>query len=240
MRSWRVHPGVRRHSYYPAPYGDRAEARDVTATADPRSSVDDYFDVLRREQARFLDAIAEARLLLIGSGRVAHAAAIQAQLARRFLDAQRSILRRRAEVEAEFAALAGGKDLEVDEPDGAEATRQLAALLDDWWRAENQSGRRMMDAARAYDEVCPSAFETSSGPTCAEVGVAQLSAEMISALDAADPADLASLLTTLDDLLEPSPAEEARHEGRPVDDDVIIWLPPIPIGAQTIGASWSR
>ena len=42
---------------------------DVTAAADNGSGVDAYFDVLRKEQARFLDAIGAARSLLEGSER---------------------------------------------------------------------------------------------------------------------------------------------------------------------------
>jgi hypothetical protein len=213
---------------------------DVTAREAGGSGVDAYFAVLRKEQARFLDAIAEARSLLDGSRRFARATAIHAQLTRRFLDAQRAILKRRAEVEAEMALGAIDTDFEVHQSDGTEAARQLAALLDTWWHAENQTGRKMLDAARGRADECESVADTKRIHACNAVGVVRLSSEMVAALDAADPADLASLLTTLDDLLEPPQAEEVRHEGRPVDDDVIIWLAPVPIGLQPIGTSWSR
>ena len=219
---------------------------DVIAIQDDVSGVDAYFAVLRKEQARFLDAIAEARSLLDGSRRLAYATAIHAQLTRRFLDAQRAILKRRAEVEAEVVVGSAGTDFEIQHPDGTEAARQLAALLDTWWQAENQIGRKMLDAARGRTDVCESVADAQPDYTCTAVGVAQLSSEMVAALDAADPADLATLLTTLDDLLEPAQLVEAVevaevvHDARPVDDDVIIWLAPVPIGLQPIGTSWSR
>ena len=213
---------------------------DVTALADTGSGVGTYLEVLRIEQVRFLDAIGEARSFLYGSGKMAHASAIQVQLTRRFLDGQRSILRHRAAVEAEVALIATGKDFEAFQPDGAEASRQLAALLDDWWLAENQSGRTIIDAARAHAEMCHPVSETNNALSDEAASVGQLSSDVVAALDAADPADLGSLLTTLDDLLKPAPAEDARHEGRSIDDDVIIWLAPVPIGLQPMGASWSR
>jgi hypothetical protein len=208
----------------------------LVADCDERART--YLDVLRHEQTRFLDALGEAGSLLGGSCGLARAAAIQTQLTRRFFDAQRALLRRRAEFEA-AVALAATDDFDVEQPDGAEGARQLAALLDDWWRAENQNGQTRIEAARAHSDMHTHAA-SSSAPSRDVVRAAHLSPDMVAALDAADPADLRSLLIALEGLLEPAAAEEERLEGRPVDDGVIIWLAPEPIGLQPIGASWSR
>ena len=206
----------------------------IALAADPGDGVRDYLDVLRHEQARFLDAMGEARSLLHGSCRLARATAIHTQLTRRFFDAQRAILRRRAEHEAALALAAGSgdyEDYEVCELDEAQPARQLTALLDDWWRAENHNGRVEIDAARTHADLHPP--------------IAQLSSDIVAALDAADPADLRSLMVALEGLLEPgsveaSHVEDVRLEGRHVDGDVIIWLAPEPIGLLPIGASWLR
>ena len=212
---------------------------DVTASADTGSGVVAYLEVLRKEQVRFLDAIGEARSFFCGSGKMAQVTVTQAQLTRRFLDAQRSILRHRASVEAEVALVATGGDFDAGASDGADASRQLSALLDDWWLAENQSGRTMIDAARAHAELCHPVAETSGAQSSETTPAGQLPSDVVAALDAADPADLGLLLTTLDDLLKPRSAVEARHKAQSVDDEVIIRFAPVPIGLQPMGASWS-
>ena len=220
----------------------------IALAADRGDGVRDYLDVLRHEQARFLDAMGEARSLLDGSCRLARATAIHTQLTRRFFDAQRAILRRRAEHEAALALAAGSgdyEDYEVCELDEAQPARQLAALLDDWWRAENHNGRVEIDAVRTHADLHPPSAEMRYDPPRDLSRPAQLSSDIVAALDAADPADLRSLMVPLEGLLEPgsveaSHAEDVRLEGRHVDGDVIIWLAPEPIGLRPIGASWLR
>ena len=116
-----------------------------------------------------------------------------------------------------MSLLATGEDLDVCELEGAQAARQLAALLDDWWHAENQSGRTRIDAARAHAARRPPAAATFGPPTGLPV----------------DPAQLPAITVV-------APAHEVRLEGRPVDDDVIIWLAPQPFGLRPTGASWPR
>ena len=209
-------------------------------SADGDSGALAYLDLLRHEQTRFLDALGAARSLLGGSGGLIRATEIHSQLTRRFFDAQRAILRRRAEHDAAVALMAVDAEIDIDQPDGAEATRQLAELLDTWWRAENLNGLTQIDTARAHADLQPPLAESTNEPRTDVMRVEHLSSDMVAALDAADPADLRSLLAALEGLLEPVPAGEARLEGRPVDDDVIIWLAPESIGLQPIGASWSR
>lgn len=71
------------------------------------SDVEGFLASLRREQVRFLDAISAARLELSNEpGQLARAAVLQGRLTQRFLDAQRSILRGRAAVDAKVARIA--------------------------------------------------------------------------------------------------------------------------------------
>jgi hypothetical protein len=77
------------------------------AQIDLSPEVERYFDALRREQARFLDAIGQARAALgHDAGQIAHLSAVQGRLTRQFFDAQRLILQRRAETDAEVARIA--------------------------------------------------------------------------------------------------------------------------------------
>ncbi|MCE9621100.1 MAG: hypothetical protein K8R99_02010 [Actinomycetia bacterium] len=68
--------------------------------------VDAFFAKLCREQARYLQTFGHARSLLGSeSGQLAHVTAIQGRLTRQFFDAQRGIMLRRADVDAEVAAI---------------------------------------------------------------------------------------------------------------------------------------
>lgn len=66
-----------------------------------------FFATMKQEQARFLHAFATARGEIgDGHGQLAHISAIQCRLTRQFFDAQRLIMERRAEVDAEVARIA--------------------------------------------------------------------------------------------------------------------------------------
>ena len=224
----------------------------LNRASDRNPEVEAYFDTLRKEQARFLDAIAGARSLLnSGSGQLAQLAATQGLLTRQFLDAQRSIMRRRAEIDAEIAMIvdesaglaAGMVDSRPLEPRTIAAQRQLASLLDDWWRIENQDGRAAVDAVRGRATVEPSAGPEVCQTLPPPVGVPVhgipipartesttcLPSEMLTALESVEPGNLLSLLTTLADSLAPRPAETELRQEPPVDD-LVIRPDPAPIG----------
>ncbi|MEQ1703383.1 MAG: hypothetical protein ABMA25_25020, partial [Ilumatobacteraceae bacterium] len=79
-----------------------------------------FSESLRREHQRFLSAVGDATARLgHGARALAGTAALQHQLTRQFLDAQRSILLRHAETQAEIQRIE--RDAEAD------ATAQLAA-----------------------------------------------------------------------------------------------------------------
>jgi hypothetical protein len=96
------------------------------APSDPKSirvglpgPVDGYLARLADEQARFLSAWTDAnRSLHPSSGQVAKVASIQLRLTQEFLDAQRAIVRRRAETDVAITAIA------------SEVNNESAALLD--------------------------------------------------------------------------------------------------------------
>lgn len=70
-----------------------------------------FFDALRAEQARFLDAMAQARAgLSVADGHLAQISAVHTRLTRQFFDAQRFIMQRRAEADAEVAQIAAETD----------------------------------------------------------------------------------------------------------------------------------
>lgn len=69
--------------------------------------VETFFDTIRKEHERFLDQVGRAQSLLgHAPGALAQVSAIQLRLTRQFLDAQRSILARRGQVDAEIARFA--------------------------------------------------------------------------------------------------------------------------------------
>ncbi len=77
--------------------------------------VDTFIARLSNEQARFLDAITQARLLLEGApGQLAKTAALHSRLTQQFLDAQRSILRERAGVDADVARIEAEAEVAAD------------------------------------------------------------------------------------------------------------------------------
>lgn len=76
---------------------------------------DVYLERLSKEQTRFLGALAEANTMLPGpTSQLARVAAVQSRLAQEFLDAQRAIIKRRAETEATVVAIAASAEAEAD------------------------------------------------------------------------------------------------------------------------------
>lgn len=75
-----------------------------THSAAGNAEVEGFFDTLRTAQSSFMATVGHAHSLLgRESGQLAHVAAIQGRLTRQFFDAQRAIMMRRAEVDAEVA-----------------------------------------------------------------------------------------------------------------------------------------
>ncbi len=79
------------------------------------TGADAYLERLSKEQTRFLGALAEANTMLPRPpSQLARVAAIQSRLAQEFLDAQRAIIKRRAETEAAVVGIAASAESESD------------------------------------------------------------------------------------------------------------------------------
>ncbi|MCU0261132.1 MAG: hypothetical protein MUE78_08955, partial [Ilumatobacteraceae bacterium] len=105
-------------------------AADITATpvAEPITPGESFVARVGKEQERYLQAFAEARKDLDGQpGQLAAIAAVQGRLTRQFFDAQRSLLRRRAETDR--------KVVEIAEDAQAEAVELLATARTELARA---------------------------------------------------------------------------------------------------------
>lgn len=131
----------------------------MNLSADGGTGVNAYFETLRREQTRFLEAVERARSLLgSDSGHLAQLTATHGMLTRQFLDGQRLIMKRRAQVDSEVGGIikepAGFSTVPIgaferDHPDYTNAQHDLATLLEYWWHSENVRGRAVLDAAQA-------------------------------------------------------------------------------------------
>ncbi len=94
-------------------------------TSDPHPESAAYLTHLAREQDRFLASVAEASARVgDGAGQLGKVVAIQNRLTQEFFDAQRSIIRRRAETEAAIAQI---------EHAAARDARQLASSMRSGW-----------------------------------------------------------------------------------------------------------
>ncbi|MCU1366779.1 MAG: hypothetical protein JWN39_2418 [Ilumatobacteraceae bacterium] len=156
---------------------------------------------------------------------------------------------------AEAEALAGviNAAFEPEEPDGAAAQRQLAALLDEWWTAENHEGRAAIDDAHARaamrrhvasvqaGEIFPEGEERDElamleqavvSPSLNASPVQLLPTQVLDVLEHAGSTELAQLLSTLAASLTPTrvaPAPAAHAlavaaPARPVVDGLVIRL----------------
>ncbi len=109
----------------------------------------------------FLDTLSElASDLAAEPGELSRVVSQQHRLLRQFMDAQRSILRYWAEVDAEVGDIVARRarttGAQVDDRPLAThesaAETQLRLVLDDLWRAEHDAGRTLIDTTRSRDE----------------------------------------------------------------------------------------
>jgi hypothetical protein len=201
----------------------------------PVAEVASFFETLRGAHAHFLETLGQAQSMLdADAGQLAHIAAVQSRLTRNFLDAQRSILMHRAEVDAEVALVGLPERVQATEVVAAareqafiDAERELATLLDAWWKSEGEEGRAAIDDAYARsamrDHVAAgeSAAATSwSAPQALPVTVAPPTvtsyavtpdialSQTLAALDTPGSGSLEDLLLSLAEALD-EPAQAA-------------------------------
>lgn len=198
------------------------------ARADAAAS---FLAALEAEQSRYLDAIGRARSILgPDASQLAEMSAVQGRLTRRFFDAQRAILQQRAKADDALGALLDGMTfVGPNHIEHGRFERQLDALLDEWWQAEQRSC-----AGLVADAPVITADEDRS-PTSAPLPLS-----LVDALTSADPADLDRIL---DDLVadftthaavaaaaraaEPAPARSVVPFAAPSEDDLAILGDPL-------------
>jgi hypothetical protein len=142
----------------------------------------------------------------------------------------------RAEIDAELAAIRREVGLPDDTftaglPDAVSLERGFDALLDDWWHVEQSDRRLALHEGSAVEPAAwaPPAVATAEVPAPAAPHAMATSnvlpGDLLAALDAADPAHLDSLFTSLAEALTadvaPSPAAVPF-----TFDDLIIRLEP--------------
>lgn len=128
------------------------------------SDVAAFGDALRREHHRFLSAIADATARLGNEDRLlAGTAALQHQLTRQFLDAQRSILLRHAETHAEIERIE--RDAEISAAALFAAARRRAVAM----HAHPASGERAALHQGAVVPWASAGAETDTTPAFAEI-----------------------------------------------------------------------
>ncbi|MFZ4719273.1 MAG: hypothetical protein ACOYMR_07595 [Ilumatobacteraceae bacterium] len=160
---------------------------DSTSSTE-RSGGAAFLAVLEAEQTRYLDAIGRARAALgLDATHLAEMSAVQGRLTRRFFDAQRAILRQRSEADDALGSMLDGMTfVGPNNIDHGRFERQLDALLDEWWQAEQRSCVGLVAETPQVEAV-----EDRSSTA------APLPLSLVDALTSADPADLDRILDDL-------------------------------------------
>lgn len=94
------------------------------------SDVELFLDRIGREHRRFISALGEANRDLATAGQLTRVASIQTRLTQEFLDAQRAILKRRAETDADVADITAQADEESSAIMSAARMRARIASVD--------------------------------------------------------------------------------------------------------------
>lgn len=162
--------------------------------ADDDAEVEVFFATLRKEQARFLGAMRHASSRLRReSGHLAHVAATQSRLTQQFFDAQRAIMLRRAEVDAEVLLIA-----RLAEANAIEILAQTCV-------GEECSTSADVDLAPFAQEVVPSIPSGSSRSARQEI--AALGVTVVRTM-----ADVDSLERVIDEAFEPDEPDGAAAQ----------------------------
>ena len=179
--------------------------------------MDAFLAVVRKEQARFIEALGQAAALLgRESTQLEQSFAAQTQLTRQFLDAQRSILQLRADTDKDLALIGKVPGARADaeahgHSDLAGAQKeQLATTLELWWVEERELRRTVIHEAR--QAVQRYLARLAADDAAAVVALPTATTRVLAELDGADAADLHSLLDELIHSLDPTPVQpDAPH-----------------------------
>lgn len=187
------------------------------------ADADAFLAAVRKEQARFIEALGQAAAMLgRESKQLEHAFAAQQQLTRQFLDAQRSILQLRADTDEELALIGtvpGERAPAEPQRHGdvvAAQKQQLSAVLDQWWVDERELRRTVIDEAR--QAVQRYLARLAASDAAAGAPLPTTTTRVLAELDGAEAADLHSLLDELIHSLDP-PASSVAQQQPAVDVD---------------------
>ncbi len=204
-------------STWASPETETIDVGNVHAVDEYRFTVEveAFFDRLTREQARFVDAVAQARQLLEGEpGQLVKTAALQARLTQQFLDAQRSILRGRADADVKVARIAEDADADADAI-VVVANRQVAdrgGPIGDVPTAR-AGGAASPVAVRTFELAnhrgSPSAADAQADHRSVRQQIAELGAAVVRTSDEAD--SLASVIDAAFELDDPDGAKPERQ-----------------------------
>ncbi len=136
------------------------------------AEVDEFLTALTKEQTVFLAAIADAGARLDSdSGQVAQVASLQRRLTQQFLDAQRSIIKRRANTDAAVAHIAKVTDVEAGELIAAARTQAagMGMAVEDLWAAYLSRAIIPTAAHPGAEDATDASAERGAAPTGADV-----------------------------------------------------------------------
>ena len=178
------------------------------------TGADVYLERLSKEQTRFLGALAEANTMLPGpTSQLARVAAVQSRLAQEFLDAQRAIIKRRAETEAFVVGIAASADAESDAL-FASARSAARVRVDTALRPDRQSRGEARPGDGAHRAGAASAWP-APGATSADVE--SLARLIDGAFEGAEP-DGAAMKRQLRELLDEWWRIENQEDKAAIDD----------------------
>ena len=159
---------------------------ELSAALNPE--VEAFLDAVKSAQAVYLEAIGQAHSRLADPGQLAHVAATHGRLTRQLFDAQRSILVRRAEIDAEVATIGAQAVQAADEIVAA----ARAAAVDESATVLPAPGVHLAPAS------LPVCDHPSFGPRSLRQQVAALGVAVVRTMEEAD-----ALAPVIDDAFEP-------------------------------------
>ena len=241
---WFIHEGVTRAFYHRVHMETRQRVSGVAHSVALRGGeVDAFLTTVRAEQARFIEALGQAAALLgRESMQLQPAVAAQIQMTRQFLDAQRSILRLRAETDKELAVIgavpSGDAAVAPSQHDQVVAAQRLhlSQALDGWWAQENVLRRNVLaDAREAVQEHLARLATSGTVEPAVLPGVAT---RVLEELEVADAADLHALLDQLIQSLDFAPAQPVAPATAVADPSDLRF---VDVGTgETFGEFWAQ
>ena len=158
---------------------------------DPNPEVEAFLDAVKAAQALYLETIRLAHSRLADQGQLAHVAATQGRLTRQLFDAQRSILVRRAEIDAEVARI--GTQAVQAADDIVAAAREAAANES---TAAGRAGELDLASLSLPSDVSSDLLD--DGPRSLRQQVAALGVAVVRTMEEAD-----AVAQVIDDAFEP-------------------------------------